>query len=66
MWKTISIFLLGAMAAFVAFFKMKAPDVTNVSGDLIEEQKVKDNRKIKGNTSSESSSRRPLIFRKSG
>ena len=47
LWKTLSIFLLGVVAGFAAFFKMKKPDVTNVAGDQIETQKIKDNRKVK-------------------
>jgi hypothetical protein len=52
MWKTISVFLSGVLAATILFLKFKKPEVVNVSGDLIEEQKVKDNRKIKNRSSS--------------
>lgn len=46
-WKSISLFLAGVIAGMVAFLKMKSPDVTNVQGDLIESQKIKDNSKHK-------------------
>lgn len=41
-------FLIGALAALLIYLKNKNPDIVQVSGDLIEEQKIKDNRKIKG------------------
>ena len=47
MWKSISLFLGGVVAGIILFLKMKDPDITHVDGDLIESQKVKDNRKIK-------------------
>jgi uncharacterized membrane protein len=47
MWKSISLFLAGVISGFLVYIKLKQPDVTNVSGDLIESQKVKDNSKHK-------------------
>ena len=39
--------LAGALISLLIYLKNKHPDIVNVSGDLIEEQKIKDNRKIK-------------------
>jgi len=47
MWKNISIFLGGLVTGFLIYIKMKQPDVTNVHGDLIESQKIKENSKHK-------------------
>jgi len=47
MWKSIATFLGGIMAGLLIFLKMKNPDVINVQGDLIEDQKIKDNSKHK-------------------
>lgn len=49
MKNSIIAFLVGALAALLLYLKKKNPDIVNVSGDLIEEQKIKDNRKIKHN-----------------
>jgi len=51
MKNSIIAFLAGMLAACLLYLKNKHPDVVNVSGDLIEEQKIKDNRKIKGDRS---------------
>ena len=47
MKNSIIAFLAGALTALLIYLKKKNPDIVNVSGDLIEEQKIKDNRKIK-------------------
>lgn len=47
MKNNIIAFLAGALTALLIYLKKKHPDVVNVSGDLIEEQKIKDNRKVK-------------------
>lgn len=43
-WKTLTIFLLGIVAGYFIFPK---EEINNIQGDLIEEQKIKDNRKNK-------------------
>jgi hypothetical protein len=48
MKNSIIAFLAGMLAAGLLYLKNKNPDIVNVSGDLIEEQKIKDNRKFKG------------------
>ena len=40
--------LAGALIALLIYLKKKAPDIVKVEGDYIEDQKIKDNRKIKG------------------
>jgi hypothetical protein len=47
MWKELALILIGVVACGVYFYKTKKPEVTNVAGDLIEEQKLKDNSKFK-------------------
>ena len=47
MKNSIIAFLAGILAAGLFYLKNKHPEIVNVSGDLIEEQKIKDNRKIK-------------------
>lgn len=47
MKNNIIAFLTGALTALLIYLKKKHPDIVNVSGDLIEEQKIKDNRKVK-------------------
>lgn len=47
MWKSIGLFLSGVVAAFIAFFAIKGPEIQIIKGDLIESQKIKDNRKYK-------------------
>jgi hypothetical protein len=47
MWKNISLILGGIIVGFVLFLKTKSPDIMNVTGDYVKEQKVKDNRKLK-------------------
>ena len=47
MYKSISLFLAGALTAFLVFFKMKSPDVVNVQGDQVNDPKIKDNSKHK-------------------
>ena len=47
MKNNIIAFLSGALVAVLVFFKFKSPDVVNIAGDNIEEQKVKDNSKHK-------------------
>ena len=49
MKNNIIAFLVGILTALLVYLKKKNPDIVNVSGDLIEEQKIKDNRKIKNN-----------------
>lgn len=48
MKNSIIAFLAGALSTLLLFLKIKKPDVITVSGDLIENQKVKDNSKRKG------------------
>lgn len=45
-WKTLTIFLLGIVAGYFIFPK---EEINNIQGDLIEEQKVKNNSKHKDN-----------------
>jgi len=47
MWKSISMFLGGALTALLIYLKVKDPEEINVSGDYIEKQKKTDNTKIK-------------------
>lgn len=47
MWKNISLFLGGIIAGLLLYLKVKNPDVMNVTGDYVKEQKIKDNTKIK-------------------
>jgi len=47
MKNNIIAFLAGVLTALLIYLKKKNPDIVNVSGDLIEEQKIKDNRKSK-------------------
>jgi hypothetical protein len=47
MWKSISIFFGGIITGFLIYIKIKSPDITHVDGDLIESNKVKDQRKYK-------------------
>lgn len=56
-WKNLSIFLIGALAGMAVFFKMKKPDVTNIAGNQVGTQKIKDNRKMKPRRSKQSTRR---------
>lgn len=47
MKNSIIAFLAGMLTACLIYLKNKHPDIVNVSGDLIEDQKIKDQRKIK-------------------
>ena len=47
MWKSISMFLGGALTALLIYLKLKNPEVVNVQGDQINDPKIKDNRKDK-------------------
>ncbi len=47
MKNSIIAFLAGALTALLIYLKKKNPDIVNVSGDLIEDQKIKDNSKHK-------------------
>ena len=47
MWRTVSIFLSGVLAALLIAMKLKKPEVINVSGNYVEDQKIKDNSKHK-------------------
>lgn len=47
MWKNISIFFGGIIVGLILYIKTKSPDVMNVKGNYVKEQKTKDNTKIK-------------------
>lgn len=47
MWKNISLIFGGIIIGFILYLKTKAPDIMNVSGNYVKEQKVKDNSKHK-------------------